>query len=100
MSGAGRALPQNGFRVLLQPGRNNTASSAARVRRGMGILLVFNELSFDELAGWIQLVRGWEHAKRVNLVANPEDGHKFRGVENISSPTEKLLETHAVTRPR
>jgi hypothetical protein len=39
MSGTGRALPQNGFRVLLQPGRNNTARSAARVRRGMDMLL-------------------------------------------------------------
>ena len=37
--GTGRALPQNGFNVLLQPGRNNTARSAARVRRGMEMLL-------------------------------------------------------------
>src|SRR5580765_113128 len=37
--GTGRALPQNGFNVLLQPGRNSTARSAARVRRGMEMLL-------------------------------------------------------------
>src|SRR5215470_4696780 len=37
--GTGRALPQNGFSVLLQPGRNKTARSAARVRRGMEMLL-------------------------------------------------------------
>jgi len=33
MSGAGLALPQNGFRVLLQPGRNKRASRAATGRR-------------------------------------------------------------------
>jgi len=33
MSGAGLALPQNGFRVLLQAGRNKRASRAATGRR-------------------------------------------------------------------
>jgi hypothetical protein len=45
MSGAGRALPQRGFRVLLpQPGRKKIASSTARdraqVREGMGTPLI------------------------------------------------------------
>jgi len=45
ISGAGLALPQKGFRVLLpQPGRNRRARRAARdrpqVREGMWILLI------------------------------------------------------------
>src|SRR5580700_4455180 len=45
MSGTGLALPQNGFSVLLQPGRNSTARSAARVRRGMEMLLFWTDES-------------------------------------------------------
>src|SRR5712691_8469898 len=47
ISGAGLALPQSGFRALLQPGRNDranrTASDRTDVREGMEMLLL-NEL--------------------------------------------------------